>query len=521
MVVNHEVDTDEGAPPNEIKLYKKRWILLAWFALIQTLSSYLFSSVGQVSNVYVAYFKVNHWQVDWASLTYALGMCAAAPIMACLSYMKIMPLKKLSMFSAITTVVSHTCFILGSTTRSTFSLIVVGQLINGFGAGALYTIRPSFAVHWFPDSEVGTAIGVSIAGIAIGGIMGFILSTAAFGAMSPQNHLLSKGSNFSMPNITRKFSEIAVVHRSTESTGEAFTASTRFVVMNEEVWQNNVKRCFLMLYLPALSLSVIVLILMAMLMQDKPPSPPSRALVAHQRIETLETKPSMPEFFKSTLKLFTNVTYMLAALIYGFVLRTVLVEYTMMSQIVAQMRSDLPASQADTIGGYVMVTLMAGYFVGSVVGGKVVDMWKRYRRVASISIAFTLISTAGLLASYRLSSLVGLYVSNGLYGAFIFITVITLHEITTQSTFPLDATFVSAWLTGIQTSLGCILAEIGRGLFKLYAGTGVLSLQCSAMLVSLAISFAMKPQNRRLEMSEAEETQPFLNNDNFIRSNKP
>ena len=487
-------------PAHEFKLYKKRWTLLLLFALMQIISSFSFASLGQVSDVYVNYFKVNYWQVDWASLACPLGMCVAAPVLACLSYMKIMPLKKMTIFSAAGLVFSNTCIVLAPVSSKAFSLVVIGQLINGFSAGALYTMRPSFAVHWFPDSEVGTAIGVGTTGIGIGGILGFILSPFVLHKQSSDVPKTLQESTFNRP----------VRHHGKNRTALNGNDTLGFddVLEHDESTRQHVDvTSFLKLYLPALILSAVVLVLLIIFMQDKPPTPPSRTAMAHQRNSSVDAQPRFSDFLATTLHLSKNTTCIAAMLIYGFVLRTALVEYTMMSQIVSVMKPSLSLSQADTIGGYIMVTLMIGYFVGSLVGGRVVDRFKRHSRVASISIFCTLVSTVGLLISFKLSNLIGLYVFNGLYGAFMFIAVVVLHRITSEATFPLDAIFVSAWLTAVQTGLGCMLASVGRGIFNRFSATGVLSLQCFAMLLSLLISVLIKEQNHYLGISAVEGTQ--------------
>jgi len=197
---------------------------------------------------------------------------------------------------------------------------------------------------------------------------------------------------------------------------------------------------------------------------------------------------------------------MFSCFVFGILFQVSIVEFTMLSQILREdFRKGIFYPNADVIGGYIMTTFSVAGAIGSVVGGKLIDCYKRYNIISIVSSLLTFVSTLGLVLGFVLKSLPLYMICSALYALVNQAGIVANFEMATQETYPIDETFSTIWLTGIQTTLSIIYGELGRILFNAYGGLSVLIFQSANLLLSVLLSCLMTSQNKRLKVDETDE----------------
>ena len=100
--------------------------------------------------------------------------------------------------------------------------------------------------------------------------------------------------------------------------------------------------------------------------------------------------------------------------------------------------------------------------IGSVVGAKFVDRYKRYQIIAILSVLLGFASSVGLLFAFFFKSLPLWFVFSALYGFFRQPGVIAFIDLVTQETYPMDEMFLTMWLIWFLTFISLFFGEIGR-----------------------------------------------------------
>jgi len=444
-------------------------MFLLALAAIQMSSGFLVASFGQVSNTIAAFYQVSYAQVDWLTLTISIGSMVLCGPISWFSATGKLGFRFLILTAAFSSAVGFACLACAAASRLLFSLLVVGQVFNSIAAGVLMLSPSVFAVIWFPENQVGTAIGVNIMSLYVGNVFGF---TAPAAVLVPPPS--ANSSAFLSDSKTPK-------------------------------WIDEDQTRLAGLFLPFFFVALLCTIFLWCYVTDHPPTPPTKA----QELKQLRKKEggvaSLRSYLKLVKTLLKNRTYMFSCFVFGILFQVSIVEFTMLSQILREdFRKGEYYHDADVIGGYIMTTFSVAGAIGSVVGGKLIDCYKRYNIVSIVSSLLAFFSSVGLVFGFILKSLPLYVICSGLFGLVIQAGLVAIFEMATQETYPIDETFSTIWLTGIQTTLSIIYGELGRILFDACGGLSVLIFQSANLLVSVLLSCLMTSKNKRLKVEEVE-----------------
>jgi len=161
----------------ETKLYGVRWLILALLFLMKVLNNFICSGSGLINNFYVSYFGVSYAAVDWIVLANFVGATVTTPIVAVMVFLNLMRFRKLGIVATTLIVVASLCFVVALLDNKFFFLTVASGTIGGIPAAILDTLPGVFASLWFPEYEVGTAVGVVVVGTSVGTILGPVVLT--------------------------------------------------------------------------------------------------------------------------------------------------------------------------------------------------------------------------------------------------------------------------------------------------------------------------------------------------------
>jgi len=440
------------------KLYKRRWLILIALTLSECLYAVAYACFGQVNDFYVAFFKVTYAQVDWATLTHNVSpFVVLLPVLWMIHHGKF-GFRNVVIFATVCLSLSFLCSAVSLVSDKLFALVIAGQMFDGITATLLIATPPTFAVTWFPEEEIGSAIAINIVGLYLGISLGTTLPALA---IKKQTNLTSDTANVNHTLHVRQFLTIL----------------------------NSV----------CLTLSLSVVLMFVFLVTDIPPTPPTTA----QQVKSVQKEKKKKLGFCQALKqLLFDKTYLLACIVFGITTQLVTLEYIMMSEMMRELvEKDLLSINADRFGGYLLAVYSVGAVVGILATGKIMDFCKHYSILSNIGSVLFFISTLAFILAFWYANLPGLFVSNFINGFGSKGLMVVLYEIATQHTYPMDETFVSTLLTICRGPVGVFTGEIGRVLFNSFGSLSVLVFQSTAAFLTTVMTAFLSPKCLRLAVS--------------------
>ena len=283
-----------------------------------------------------------------------------------------------------------------SSCRDFFALAAVGQVIEGVANVVMVTLFSTFAQLWFPDNQIGTAIGISSLSVSVGNLVGLILPVR-----------LLDDSPLSTDNET------------------LLNATAR--------WVDDTATTIQLIYTPVAVLYTVAFIFLSIYLTDVPHKPPTYAQAAKRAeslAKTASLKQQLASFLGDTKQLFCNISFTIDSLLVGLLVFSMTCEFIMLSEILQLNGYDNPSTTASNL----LVTYAAGRIVGAIVGGKLMDHCKAFKTQVILSCFTSFIFSCLLLTGYLLNSYWLLYLSHAGYGLGISGATIALYELVTQHT---------------------------------------------------------------------------------------
>jgi len=123
------------------------------------------------------------------------------------------------------------------------------------------------------------------------------------------------------------------------------------------------------------------------------------------------------------------------------------------------------------------MSLSLGEFVGAIIGGRLVDKFKCHERLISITPMGAVVCAASITITYHWSSYQSTIATTLLFGCSCRCYLVSLIEILTQISYPLEATFATAVLRCFIFFSTVVEVEIGRIIFDKAGGVWLLIFQ--------------------------------------------
>jgi len=466
----------------EIKVYRKRWLVLILFIWLQFLSLFAFINFGYLNMVFVAYFHISYAEADWLMLGYNIGIVTASPVIAFLALKNILSCKKAMITASILLIIGFTFIIIGFLLPLLYFFITIGQTFNGIVGAILSALPELIAQLWFDETQIGLATGLSLLGLSTAGL------TADF--LPPQ---LLKYNKKRLENIQN---------------------SSAVVNYTSIDWNGNDSKTYEMLFLTMLLTVVLALILFCTLIPEKPKRPPSMAqYFKTTQIGHLNIK--FRDFVFETKNLMSDYQFIISCTAASLVFYLAAFDDLTVEQIVTKLTLKSSKYSPEEISGFLMATLCTGGLFANVFSGFVLDKYKRYYWQTNISAFFVLITVVALLVSVYCGSIVGLIISHFFTGFSKRTCYISLIDSIMQHTYPTNPLFVMSIGVFVQNVTAILFINVGRQIIYSVGLINGLVYLCVLMFLVCLLCFSFNPDTKRLNAGENQsetESAPLLSN---------
>ncbi|XP_078495817.1 choline/ethanolamine transporter FLVCR2-like [Ciona intestinalis] len=168
------MEEDDNKNKIELKVFGKRWMILAIAVIYQLVSCINIVCFGHINNVLVKLLRVKPYEVDWiflaADSTY-IGL--SVPVAAVATKLGF---RKLTLLMVLCMVVGCMLLFLGVMVQQHgYPVVVLGELFLGMSFVFNFSIIPLLPAVWFPANEVAVAIALQMVargvGIGVGSVI--------------------------------------------------------------------------------------------------------------------------------------------------------------------------------------------------------------------------------------------------------------------------------------------------------------------------------------------------------------
>ena len=465
-------DNDQVNDSSTKTLCKRRWAFLFAVAALQTNCGFILASFGQVSNIFVTFYRVSVESVDWLTLVMNLVPVILALPLSWFASLNCLRFRFLILAAAFSSTAGFACLAFSVLKRSLFPLLVVGQILNSLARTAMILSPNIFAVRWFPERQIGIAVGINVMSLYLGNAIGFSVPASLL-------HQPSYRGNVTWANQTTS----QWVTDSQEKLGGIFSLLSFTAMMCS---------AFLFFYVT-----------------DHPPNSQSweEKLKNSSNAKCEHSLLQLP--LADLAYLIKNKTYVTACIVFGVLFQVIAVEFIMLSEILKQNFPKIKGDRdADVIGGYVMTTYSVASMLGSLIGGEIINRCTRYKVVATLSCILAFASSTGLVLAFIFRLLSMFFACTAFFGLVSQFGVVAIFKIVTQHTYAVDEAFSSVWLIAVQGMMAVIYGEVGRCLFNELGGLAVLLLQSGSLLGSVFLSCLFASDNERFVSNKARDLHP-------------
>jgi len=451
----------------ETRLYNVRWLLLAALFLIKSLNTITFAGSGLINNFYVSYFQVSHAAVDWVVLSAFVGSVLTTPVVATLAFFNLLPFRRMVILSALLLAAVMLSFVLALLSNRLFFLTVLSQIVSGVPASINEILPGIFATLWFPESQVGTAIGAIVFGTSFGNVIGAIALTHAV--------------------------KVTVSHRNNITQNDSVNITKTVVAVLES------RVNLIITYCSLFAISFIILLFLIKYAEDLPPLPPTTAQSLKRKSEFYtRTNVRLEKVLSDSWKLISDWTFVIACVVFAIEYHISTFEYTLLGEMLRQMNSRFSFQQSTVISGYTVTCFSGGACAGCILSGFLTNRYKHYSRQTIVGCLISFVASLGILFGFEFGRTWLLMLSNAVYGMATRISMVPLYDLITQHTYPINETISCGWMTCVQVLLAVVAAELSRLLFTYTGSLGVLIFHSGALLFNMLLVFLIKPKYGRL-----------------------
>ncbi|XP_011697118.1 PREDICTED: uncharacterized MFS-type transporter C09D4.1 isoform X3 [Wasmannia auropunctata] len=430
-----------GFLPQEIKVYKKRWLILILFVVYSASNSMQWIEYSIITNIVTKYYGVSDYTVDMTSMIY---MITYIPLIFPASYLlDAFGLRCTVIVGALGTALGSWIKVL-SIDPNLFWVTFVGQTVVAISQTCILSVPARLAAVWFGDNEVSRACGIGVFGNQLGIAIGFLFPPML--VQNKENYDIERG-------LQRMFYSVA-------------------------------------------ALTTITLILILILFKSAPPLPPSAAQ-AVQRKKKSESTGEVKKFFDSIKRLFSNRGYLLLLVSYGINVGTFYAISTLLNRLVTKQFQD-----GEEDAGRIGLTIVCAGMMGSIVCGILLDKTHKFwwttvgvyimSLVGMIIFTFTLDKNVGIFVVYITAGILGFFMTGYLPVGF---------ELAAELTFPEPEGTSTGLLNAVVQIFGIAFTPLYRCLLNiwgdLWANVALCVVLAVGVLLTTLIPNDMKRQNAK------------------------
>lgn len=153
------LDGDEEPQPT--RLYKRRWLIVLLFSCYSLCNSYQWIQYGIISNIFMKFYGVDAFTIDWMSMIY---MLTYIPFIFPVTWL--LDKKGLRVIALVATAFNcaGTWIKVASARPDLFAVTFLGQFCCSFAQVFILGMPSRIASVWFGSGEVSTACSIGVFG---------------------------------------------------------------------------------------------------------------------------------------------------------------------------------------------------------------------------------------------------------------------------------------------------------------------------------------------------------------------
>ncbi|NXE33197.1 FLVC2 protein, partial [Ptilorrhoa leucosticta] len=338
----------------EVRLSRLRWAVLLLFSSYSLCNAFQWIQYGSINNVFVRFYDVSAFAIDWLSMSYMLIYIPLLFPVAWLLDKRGLRLIALA-GSALNAVGAWVK--LGSLKPHLFPVTVMGQVICAVAQVFILGMPSRIASVWFGSHEVSTACSIAVFGNQLGIAAGFLVPPVL------------------IPNVE-----------------------------DVEKLAYHISIMFFMTAGVASALFILVIIVF----KEKPPNPPSRAQASIQSRLTAEYS-----YMQSILRLLRNANFLLLMVTYGLNVGCFYALSTLLNRMVIH---HYPGEEVNA--GRIGLTIILSGMVGALISGIWLDKTKTYKQTTLVVYIMSLVGMIIYTFTLSLGHLWVVFVTAGSLGFF-------------------------------------------------------------------------------------------------------
>nr|XP_038036152.1 feline leukemia virus subgroup C receptor-related protein 2 isoform X4 [Anas platyrhynchos] len=454
---------DERGPgvAGEVRVSRRRWVVLLLFSSYSLCNAFQWIQYGSISNVFMRFYGVSAFAIDWLSMCYMLTYIPLLFPVAWLLDRRGLRLIALtgSALNALGAWVK-----LGSLRPPLFPVTVLGQVICSLAQVFILGMPSCIASVWFGSREVSTACSIAV-----------------FGNQSRVTSLQSKLKILKL-GIALGFLVPPVL------------------VPNVENVEKLAYHISIMFFMTA-GVATALFILVVIVFKEKPPYPPSQAQALIQSRPTVEYS-----YVQSILRLLRNTSFVLLMVTYGLNTGCFYSLSTLLNRMVIH---HYPGEEVNA--GRIGLTLVLSGMAGALISGLWLDRTKTYKQTTLVVYIMSLVGMIVYTFTLSLGHLWVVFVTAGVLGFFMTGYLPLGFEFAAELTYP-ESEGTSSGLLNVSAQIFGIAFTISQGQIMDRYGTKAGNLfLCSFLLLGTIMTAFIKADLRRQQANvESERTADSL-----------
>ncbi|XP_026173893.1 choline/ethanolamine transporter flvcr2b isoform X2 [Mastacembelus armatus] len=169
---DHQSQLDGPGALRPTRLYKRRWMIVLLFSSYSLSNSFQWIQYGIISNIFMKFYKVDAFTIDWMSMIY---MLTYIPFIFPVTWL--LDKKGLRVIALMATALNcaGTWIKVASVKPNLFAVTFLGQFCCSFAQVFILGMPSRIASVWFGSKEVSTACSIGVFGNQLGIAIGFLV----------------------------------------------------------------------------------------------------------------------------------------------------------------------------------------------------------------------------------------------------------------------------------------------------------------------------------------------------------
>ncbi|KAM9778422.1 heme transporter FLVCR2 isoform X1 [Syngnathus typhle] len=338
----------------ETRLYKRRWVMVFLFSSYSLCNSYQWIQYGIISNIFMKFYQVDAFTIDWMSMIY---MLTYIPFIFPVTWLLDKKGLRVVALAATALNCAGTWFKVGSVQPHLFAVTFVGQFCCSLAQVFILGMPSRIASVWFGSDEVSTACSIGVFGNQLGIAIGFLVPPIL------------------VPNVD-----------------------------NVDELAHHIS---IMFYITA-GVATFLFILVVVVFQEQPKLPPTQAQATARSIP-----PEQYSYSASIRRLLRNKPFILLIITYGLNVGCFYAVGTLLNRMIIE---HYPGEEVNA--GRIGLTIVIAGMVGSLICGLWLDRTKTYKQTTLAVYLMSLVGMMVYAATLSLGHLWVVFVTAGVLGFF-------------------------------------------------------------------------------------------------------